>query len=128
MFSFASSVLKKVLRISYEFQLQLSFGFLNCPCMLRLCVCIPLGQSILTFTSALLFSVCLSSVQEFRDRLWWPSVMPALLSACQKGLFFYFEKAVFEDKAALLCPFGRPEQSIVRSCRDDPWINQNMLY
>jgi len=53
--------------------------------------------------------------------------MPALLSAREKGVFFYFEKAVFEDKSVLLGLFGRPGQSLMRSCQGIPWINQKML-
>lgn len=37
--------------------------------------------------------------------------MPAVISACQKGLIFYFEKVVFEDKAAHLGSFGQPGQN-----------------
>lgn len=50
-FPFASSVRKEALLISYQFQLQLSFGFPNCFCLLGLCLYISAGQPILTSTS-----------------------------------------------------------------------------
>lgn len=49
--------------------------------------------------------------QEFLSHLCWPSVTPAVISVCQKELMFYFEKAVFEDKAAHLGSFGQPGQN-----------------
>lgn len=90
------------------------------------CVSVSLLASPSSLPLLCTFSSVFELSQEFLGHLWWPSIMPALISAHQKGLF-YFEKAVFQDKAACLGPFGRPGQSLLRSCQDVPWINQNML-
>lgn len=68
------------------------------------CVSVSLLASLSSLPPLCTFSFVFELSQEFLDHLCWPSVMPALLSACQKGMFFYFEKAIFEDKAAHLGP------------------------
>lgn len=105
---FASSVHKKALLTSYQFELQLSFGFPN---FLLGCFSVsPLASpSPLPLLCTFLFVFEIG--QEFLSHLCWPSVMPAVISVCQKGLIFYFEKAVFEDKGAHLGSFGWPGQN-----------------
>lgn len=110
---FGSSVLKEALLISYQFQLQLSFGFLIVSACLD-CVSISLLASPSSLPLLCTFLFVFEISQEFLSHLCWPSVMTAVISACQKGLIFYFEKAVFEDKAAHLGFFGQPGQNFPR--------------
>ena len=58
--------------------------------------------------------------QDLPGHLSWPSVMPALFSASQIGLFCYFEEAVFKDKAAHLGSFGQPGRSLIKSWQGIP--------
>lgn len=115
--SFASSALRKaILHISYQCWLQLNFGFPNCLCMPGLCLRFPPASpsSPLPLCS---FFCTFELSQDFLDHLCWPSVMPALLPAHQNGLF-YFQKAVFEDKAARLgsqgCPSWDPTKTFLK--------------
>lgn len=123
--SFASSALRKaILHISYQYWLQLNLGFPNCLCMPGLCLCFPsAGPS--SPLPLCIFSCTFELSQDFLYDLCWPSVMPALLSAHQNGLFCYLQKAVFED--CTLGHFGMPGLSLMSSYKDVSQINQNML-
>lgn len=96
--------------LSFQFHLQLSFGFPSCLA----------SPSSLPLLCTFVFEIS----QEFLSHLCWPSVIPAVISACQKGQIFYFKKAVFEDKAVPLGSFRQPGQNFPCEMLQRHYLNE----
>lgn len=105
---FTSNVLKEALLTSMNSSWALAFLIFSA-CLG--CVSVSLLASPSSLSLLCTFLLVFEIGQEFLGHLCWPSVTPAIISVCQKGLIFYFEKAVFEDKGAHLGSFGWPGQN-----------------
>lgn len=119
---FASSVLKEALLItSYQFELQLSFGFPNFLCILGLCFCISAGQPIVTSTSVYL------SVGVWDQSGVPQSSVLAFCHACcnfclsERTDFFTLRRLSLKIKEHTWVPWGGQDRiSLVKFCWDIP--------